>query len=196
MRVVSALLAVVLMTVGAMAEGMRNKSRIAAPVQLPWEVPATPAGVKFHNFEAGVFLGWGLGEADQDCKYCPSSFDFEGLTWGGYVGYMARPNEQLAYGGELDLMRLQGEQAIADWLMSLRGRIGYYVMPNVMGYGTAGMALEPESMDVGVVVGGGVEYNATKNTSIRLEYLHYQFDSNGVADLSQDVVKASFGWKF
>jgi opacity protein-like surface antigen len=184
----------------AHAEGVnRQKSRIAAPEQprLPWQAPALEQ-VKLHNFELGMFAGYGVGSsfecANEKCKKFEDN-ELDGFLWGGYANYMVRPNSQFTAGVEIDAMRLHAESAVAEWLMSLRARGGYYVTPNLMAYGTGGVAMESEKQSLGWVGGAGLETNPTGNTTVRVEYLHYEFDAQNV-DASVDVVKASLGWKF
>ncbi len=83
-----------------------------------------------------------------------------------------------------------------DWIASLRARLGYAIMPNVLVYGTGGAAwartaytgfdafqggcancLTTSFTDTGKgwVAGGGVEWAPWSNNWIlRLEYLHYE----------------------
>jgi outer membrane immunogenic protein len=84
-----------------------------------------------------------------------------------------------------------------DWVSSLRGRIGYLVMPNLLAYGTGGVAwgrfdyaasnfcpaglcaalysttAAISQTQTGFVVGGGVEWAFTRNWLARAEYLYY-----------------------
>lgn len=84
-----------------------------------------------------------------------------------------------------------------DRLGSVRGRIGYAVMPNLLLFGTGGLAWAHSSFDGldagsggcptcratslsqtrdGVVWGGGMDWAPWRNSWIlRLEYLHYEF---------------------
>ena len=98
------------------------------------------------------------------------------------------------------------ESMSTDWLVTLRGRIGYAVLPHLLLYGTGGLALTDftfsssysdnanngivtggtgfgESSDVkaGWVVGGGGEWLLDGRWSIKAEYLYLDFGSMGVA---------------
>lgn len=82
-----------------------------------------------------------------------------------------------------------------DWLASLRGRLGYLVMPNLLGYVTGGVAWARfdysannlnggyatsaafSQTQTGFAVGGGLEWAWTKNWLLRGEYLYYQFNN-------------------
>jgi outer membrane immunogenic protein len=92
-----------------------------------------------------------------------------------------------------------------DWVSSLRARLGYLVLPNLMAYGTAGGAwgkvdyaasnsggVVPyatstafSSTQGGWVAGGGLEWMITPNWLLRGEYLYYSLNS------SPSVVAAS-----
>lgn len=86
------------------------------------------------------------------------------------------------------------------WIASLRGRLGWVVVPQVMIYGTGGVAwaktdyagfdaatvgngfttVALNDTKAGWVVGGGAEYMLTPNWLVRAEYLYYQFDGANV----------------
>jgi outer membrane immunogenic protein len=91
-----------------------------------------------------------------------------------------------------------------DWVSSLRARLGYLVLPNLMLYGTAGGAWGKvdyaasnsngagyatsaalSSTQGGWVAGGGLEWMITPNWLLRGEYLYYSLNS------SPSVVAAS-----
>jgi len=84
-----------------------------------------------------------------------------------------------------------------QWISSVRGRLGWVAMPTMLLYATGGPAwasLHYSGLDafiggcpncvpvsfsntpVGWVVGAGVEWSATRNWVLRVEYLHYEFD--------------------
>lgn len=202
MKIVAIAAAMLLAAVtGADAEGIgRQKApKSSSAIALPWDQPVPVAqDVKLHNFEAGVFGGWAFGaekvlecEEDYRCK-----FDLEGFAWGGYANYMLRPSAQIAAGVEIDAMRLEAEQGFADWLLSLRSRGGFYVTPTTMVYGTGGVAWEPENNETGWVAGAGIELNPTKNTAVRAEWLHYEFEDAVGLEPRFEVLKASIGFKF
>lgn len=85
-----------------------------------------------------------------------------------------------------------------EWLGSARNRLGYLIMPNLMAYGTGGVAwgrisyagsdalngafsfassVQFAHTSVGWVAGGGLEWMLGNNWLLRGEYLHYQLDS-------------------
>jgi outer membrane immunogenic protein len=80
------------------------------------------------------------------------------------------------------------------WLASIRGRVGYSVTPNILLYGTGGVAFERSSLvgvdtgivgsrttafgqtQTGFVAGAGIDWAPWSNNWIfGVEYLHYQF---------------------
>ena len=87
-----------------------------------------------------------------------------------------------------------------DWLSSLRGRVGYLVMPNLLAYGTGGVAWARfdytannfngpgggggyvtstafSQTQTGFAAGGGFEWAWTTHWLLRGEYLYYQFNN-------------------
>ena len=89
-----------------------------------------------------------------------------------------------------------------DWLSSLRARLGYLVMPNLLAYGTGGVAWAKfdyaannfcnapcggpppyianpafSNTQAGYAVGGGLEWAMTNNWTLRGEYIFYRFNS-------------------
>jgi outer membrane immunogenic protein len=78
-----------------------------------------------------------------------------------------------------------------DALASIRGRLGWTVTPNLLAYGTGGIALgqfqstltQPSpyqsntgaNTETGWVAGAGFEYKILENWMLRAEYLHYDF---------------------
>jgi outer membrane immunogenic protein len=106
------------------------------------------------------------------------------------------------------------ESMSTNWLMTLRGRVGYTVQPNLLLYATGGLALTDfsfsssysdnanngivfggvgygKSSDVraGGVVGGGGEWLFDRNWSFKAEYLYINF---GSMDVTVPVVNGNF----
>ena len=118
------------------------------------------------------------------------------FNWTSVSGSFDAPNN---FGG----LTLPGGVSMTSdtrWAASLRARLGYAIMPNVLVYGTGGrawaatdytgvdqfntpgvsLATSFSSAQSGWVAGGGVEWAPWSNNWIlRLEYLHY--DVNGVS---------------
>jgi outer membrane immunogenic protein len=140
---------------------------------------------------------------------------------GGHVGYNWQWGQVVAgFEGDFDGASINGTDTLGvvgvktDELASIRGRLGYSFVPNVLAYGTAGVGfghtqftwldgLAPnESIwQTGWVAGGGLEYKFTPNWILRAEYLHYGFDSGSTNSFSTikndlDVVRGGVSYKF
>jgi outer membrane immunogenic protein len=105
-----------------------------------------------------------------------------------------------------------------DWVSSLRARLGYLVLPNLMVYGTVGGAwgkvdytasnfapLAPpyatsaafSNIQAGWVAGGGLEWAMTPNWLLRGEYLFYSlsgFPSVVVASANYPTLPSNYSW--
>jgi outer membrane immunogenic protein len=102
-----------------------------------------------------------------------------------------------------------------DWVSSLRARLGYLVLPNLMLYGTAGGAwgkVDYAASNSGGVVpyatsaafsstqggwaaGGGVEWMITNNWLLRGEYLYYSLSSSpSVVAASATGFPSGYSW--
>lgn len=111
-------------------------------------------------------------------------------------------------------------QYSANWIDTLRGRVGFAVDRALL-YGTAGAAFAGTSDTIcfttctsnsknrsGFAVGGGVEYAAWTNVSVKFEYLHVDFGSKNYVDpsrdntntrgvnLTDDMFRAGVNWRF
>jgi len=113
---------------------------------------------------------------------------------------------------------LTGMSSKLDWLSSLRGRLGYLVLPNLLAYATGGVAWAKidyaanainggggstytpstafSSTATGYVVGGGLEWAMTNHWLIRGEYLFYSFGSQGalVSNVNFPGKPSNFSW--
>jgi outer membrane immunogenic protein len=110
-----------------------------------------------------------------------------------------------------------------DELATARARLGYTVLPNLLAYGTAGLAwghseltgtatagsnsasATADASSFGWAGGGGLEYKAWEHIIVRAEYLHYDFGKTtysfpfvgGVnAATTIDVVRGGVSYKF
>jgi outer membrane immunogenic protein len=103
-----------------------------------------------------------------------------------------------------------------DWLASLRGRLGYSVVPNMLVYGTGGVAWAHSSyaaLDAfnngtsfsasasdersGWVAGGGIDWAPWSNNWVfRVEYLHYQFGGSSFTGFDPTTVNGSVKFGF
>jgi outer membrane immunogenic protein len=107
-----------------------------------------------------------------------------------------------------------------DWVSSARGRLGYLIMPNLLVYGTGGVAwgkIDYEASSgigsgaagayfastgfsntaTGVVAGGGLEYMLTDHWLVRGEWLHYRFNNSQsvtVTPANFPALPSGFAW--
>jgi len=131
----------------------------------------------------GLYGGVHLGHADADAD--------DGLVGGVQLGYNWQM-DRIVYGVEGDLSIMDSDRI--DALGSVRGRLGYLVLPNLLIYGTAGVGLVGNGdTESGFVYGLGVEGVFTDTMTARLEYLAFDnesADGNGV-----DVIRAGLNFK-
>lgn len=110
-----------------------------------------------------------------------------------------------------------------DWLATARVRAGFLPTDRLLVYGTGGLAVtqfktsgfnsifstsgsNSSNVEFGGVIGAGVEFAASKNWSIKAEYLRYDFNSppsievgpssNPDFDPSFDTVKVGVSYRF
>jgi outer membrane immunogenic protein len=151
---------------------------------------------------------------------------YGGFLGGGQVGYNYQLMQSFVIGAEADIQGFAGSASAANftgvsssagttyttvgkassnlqYLGTVRGRVGYLVMPTLLAYGTAGFAYGGVSSTVslatggtngsgggtsiaysntqaGWTAGGGVEWMFLPNWSAKAEYLYYSL-SNGYA---------------
>lgn len=167
--------------------------------------------------------------------------NYGGLIGGGQVGY----NYQLSsflIGAEADIQGLAASNGGANftgassaegvsyttigkavsnlqYIGTVRGRVGYLVMPTLLAYGTAGFAYGGVSSTVylatsgnngtggggslsyantqsGWTAGGGLEWMFAPNWSAKAEYLYYSL-SNGYASTTiADTVSGTSAWAY
>jgi outer membrane immunogenic protein len=103
-----------------------------------------------------------------------------------------------------------------DELATVRARLGYLVLPNLLAYGTAGAAFGHTEINktaaainatdgisqFGWVAGAGLEYKILGPLIARAEYLHYDFENTSLPSLlgnvkeSIDTVRGGLSYKF
>ncbi len=107
-----------------------------------------------------------------------AGYGARGAIGGAQLGYSLRYGKAWA-GVEGDF---SGVSTSADWLATTRVRVGYIALPDLLVYGTGGLAFGPaQSWDgapkvarVGWTAGGGVEWAIFGSpVSVKAEYLHY-----------------------
>ena len=108
--------------------------------------------------------------------------------------------------------------AEVEWSSELKARAGFLVRPNILLYGTVGLA--SASIDVtgtliaggsdderayGVVYGGGIEATMGSRMFARIEYLHADYDEESFrevgggsfdVDLDTDIIRGAIGYRF
>lgn len=177
--------------------------------------PAIPSGDHDENgFVGGVHVGhdWQAGSfvygvlADVDYVNV-DEFNLNGVT-------AAQP----PFGGKEEDYAYD-----VDWLATARVRAGFLPTDRILVYGTGGLAVagietsgrretlgrpftdEGSDVEIGGVIGAGVEFALAKNWSVKTEYLHYDFNTatidvglpdNPRFDPSMDTVKVGFSFRF
>jgi outer membrane immunogenic protein len=105
-----------------------------------------------------------------------------------------------------------------DWVSSVRARLGYLVMPNLLAYGTGGVAwgkfdynannnngdvvpyvtnVSTSSTQTGFAAGGGLEWAMTSKWLVRTEYLYYRFSGGpnvNAAEINFPTFPSNYVW--
>ncbi len=147
------------------------------------------------------------------------SFSADGMAGGLSLGFDVANSNGFLYGIEVDGsigdMRTTalGTSIGFDYLATLRARGGYYMHPNLLLYGTGGMAflgieaqrapanLKAYETLMGWTLGAGLEWNF-HHTLLFTEYLYANFDSRAFTvnairhETDADVHMLRFGIKF
>src|SRR5215831_10028020 len=174
--------------------------------------PAVQLSPIWQGLYGGVHLGWGW------------SGDADGVVGGGQIGYNWQ-SRQYVYGLEADVSAADigisetlvvpgavlNASASIDWLATIRGSLGVLVQPNLLIYGTAGLAIvhaeahasvntlfggisaHASDTETGFVYGIGVEHKLNEKMSARLEYLGFS-EPDRVGDFG--ILRAGLNFKF
>jgi outer membrane immunogenic protein len=140
---------------------------------------AAPAVFDWTGFYVGGHLGYGR----------ENGSDADGFIGGLQVGYNWQFNRNWVIGIEGDYTFTDITEptipAKVDYFASVRGRLGY-AMGRTLIYGTGGWGTA-QVTGAGVtvtgdawVLGAGLEWAFDRNWSARAEFLHYEFDDNGL----------------
>lgn len=194
--------------------GAADAADIETPAPYDWSgfYVGVDAGVASAHYD-GIYDSSDLDEIPPDSHIPASALDGNGIFGGIHAGWNYQAAE-FVVGLEADIALLNisenafepedaSEETTAelDSLSSLRARAGF-AMDNVLFYGTAGVAYAvgdyrivdddekgSVSLDqVGLAVGGGVEWGATENISLRAEGLYYAFNGReDTSDLTSDA---------
>ncbi len=176
---------------------------------------ATEATAKTGTWD-GLYLGGFVGingseyDADHDSDIADDNqvlddYEAKGLVYGGTLGYNLQM-DSFIYGIEGDLTFGSAKTEMtasdggstfdsdwpleveADYLATLRLRVGYEVVPALMVFGTGGIAYRSTEMAipdeeltetfdaVGYAVGAGAEYKYSDTISLKAEYVMHGFD--------------------
>ncbi len=198
------------------------------------------------GFYIGINGGYGWGDSKFDAPWdvFPGDIKSKGGVFGGHAGYNWQYGK-IVTGLEVDFdgadikgtdsvplcrdCNRPGSQSVAikfDELATARARLGYAVLPDLLAYGTAGIAwghseltgtvvqqntLVSASADAfannfGWAAGGGLEYHLGHGFIVRGEYLHYDFakttysnplmSPNPNVGTTIDVVRGGLSYKF
>ena len=144
---------------------------------------STVQATNWTGFYAGVNGGYSAGP------------DVRGFTGGGQLGYNYQIDRNWVVGVEADMQYSQQPA----WWGTVRGRAGYLVMPDLLVYGTGGLAYQLNSPPfnshrntAGWTAGGGIEKMLDRNWSIKAEYLYVA--PGGRQDAN--VIRAGINYKF
>jgi outer membrane immunogenic protein len=185
-------------------------------------VRALPPGVApaYLSDWAGFYIGinggggWGDTTFDRNTAFNATT---SGGVFGGHAGYNWQYGSVVA-GLEADFDGADIKKTVfgldekTNELASVRARVGYVFLPNLLAYGTAGAGWGHFSItntfngvsaginQFGWVAGAGLEYKLIEHVLVRAEYLHYDFDKTSIAGdnvkETVDVVRGGLTWKF
>jgi outer membrane immunogenic protein len=209
----------------SMVAGAGTASAADLPVKAPKMVPAAPVYVyDWTGFYIGVNGGGGFGNNKFDMMPALNRKPSGGIV-GGHAGY-AWQSGSIVGGLEVDFDGADITKTFTtaarttarektDELATVRARIGYLVLPDLLAYGTAGAAFghtevtAPAAAAIttnavnqfGWVAGAGLEYKFWDHFMARVEYLHYDFAKTtlpafGPLRQSVDAVRGGLSYKF
>jgi outer membrane immunogenic protein len=168
------------------------------------------------------------------------SNSYGGFLGGGQVGYNYQLMQKFVIGAEADIQGMAGNQGAANftgfssaggvnyttigkassnlqYIGTVRGRVGYLVMPTLLAYGTAGFAYGGVSSTIslatggtdgtgggntftysntqsGWTAGGGLEWMFLPNWSAKAEYLYYSLANGNISGGVIDTTLAQWGY--
>ena len=179
-------------------------TRVGASWYFDQASDAEPLEADFRGFYTGGQVGYGSAEysgIDSAGDPDPATFDAEGFLAGAHLGYNWETMSNLIVGIEGDVTLTPwgaSDDPVADsefvsghlnGIATLRGRLGFAFDRSLI-YATGGVAFASSNasgggtlqfnsrtqIEVGPVAGGGIEYMATPNLSLRAEGLYAWFD--------------------
>ena len=198
---------------------------LAATVALATLAPGSAAAQDGSGFYLGIHAGYLSGDFNVDKAEVVSQlaipltrFDDngDGVIAGLLAGYDHRWDAFLA-GIEVDLALTSFEsgpvstalgtaKADVDWMVAVRGRLGYQFFPSTLAYLTAGIAFAEAEAEavvggatfrddpslIGFQIGAGLQHALDRNWSLRLEYLYTNFGNEDFTGGSAGVATAGF----
>ena len=165
-----------------------------------------------------------------------SSFNMSGISGGAVAGYMFQVSPTFVLGAEADFTAFSESSTAtapnlfgnglpvgsggvawkteADWLSTVRGRVGYLVNPDLMIFASGGFAFGEVQLkgqhayaggcpncifgsqtdtSTGYAVGGGIEYHIGGNWLLRGEYLFANLEGKSLTSVV-NFPSATFNW--
>lgn len=196
---------------------------------------AQDAGYNWSGFYVGAQAGYGWSRTEfGGTVFVDEDSDRqEGFVGGIYAGRDWQ-SDRWVFGALADLDYIAvDEQSFTgkdesytydiDWMATARVRAGFLPTERLLVYGTGGLAFaniktggtfegdasrsyDDSEIEIGGVIGAGVEFAITNNFSIKTEYLHYDFNSTRPVDIgvpgdttfdpSVDTVKVGLTFRF
>lgn len=177
----------------------------------PYVPPAYQPTPRWTGAYVGAHVGGGFGKG--------GSVSTDGVLGGVHGGYNVQM-DKFVVGGEVDATasgvgnKSFTEKIRNNWLASARARAGYLVDPQLLVYGTGGLALADVTNQSpygkisdtkgGFVLGAGGEYLVSPNIALRGEYLYYGLGksdfptANGPVSIDNhvNVLRAGASYKF
>ena len=179
---------------GASAFSAANAADVYARGESLKDTPAYMPAITWTGFYVGAHIG---GTVDDSYSADLQAGDEFGRidgdvdsTWlaGVQLGYNWQTSHNLVLGLEGDFsFPFDSDEFGADFLASVRGRIGY-AAGNALIYATGGVAFldtnfhTDDETVTGFVVGGGLDYKIRQNVSVGVEALYYNFDDHDFND--------------
>ena len=227
-----------------------KKAPVVAPPVLSWTgfyVGANAGGLWSGNNSGSLQIYGGQPGLTPALSAIPAGRNvfnnYGGFLGGGQVGYNYQLMQRFVIGAEADIQGMAGNAGAANftgvssadgttyttygkassnlqYIGTVRGRVGYLVMPTLLAYGTAGFAYGGVSTNVwlatggsggtyggsgggtslaysntqaGWTAGGGVDWMFLPNWSAKAEYLYYSL-SNGYA--STTIADTANTWAY
>ena len=221
-----------------------KKAPVVAPPVLSWTgfyVGANAGGLWSGNNSGNLQVYGGAPALSAIPVGNKVSNSYGGFLGGGQVGYNYQLMKSFVIGAEADIQGMAGNAGAANfsgvssangvtystigkastnlqYIGTVRGRVGYLVMPSLLAYGTAGFAyggvsstvwlatsgndgtgggssLAYSNTQAGWTAGGGLEWMFLPNWSAKAEYLYYSL-SNGYASTTVADTLTPNAWSY